>query len=278
MNLNWFESILYGLFTGLTDILPVCAQAHKTLMLKFFGIKGNMELADLLVHAAIAAALYFNTQSQMIRMNKARRLARIPKKKRKRPLDVRSLMDSSMLRTVLVPVVLGLLLYRQAAKLQGNLIVLSVFLFVNGIVLYVPQFLPGSNRDSRTLSRVEGLLMGLGGAVSVVPGISAMGATTAIGSVCGVERTYSLNMALMMNLFLTIGLLVYDVMAVMDKGIGTISAIILIRYFVAMLSAFIGSMLGIRLMRRLAAEQGYSMFAFYCFGLALFTFILNLMA
>lgn len=278
MNLNWFESILYGLFSGLTDILPVSAQAHKTLMLKFFGIKGNMELADILIHAAIAAALYFNTQSQLVRMNKARRLARIPKKKRKRPLDVRSLMDQSMLRTILVPVVLGLLLYRHAAELQGNLILLSVFLFVNGIILYVPQFLPGSNRDSRTLSRVEGLLMGLGGAVSVIPGISAMGATTSIGSVCGVERTYSLNMALMMNLFLTVGLLVYDVMAVMDKGMGTLSALIIIRYFAVMLAAFAGSTLGIRLMRRLAAEQGYSVFAFYCFGLALFTFILNLMA
>lgn len=278
MKLNWFESILYGLFSGLTDILPVSAQAHKTLMLKFFGIKGNMELADILIHAAIAAALYFNTQSQLVRMNKARRLARIPKKKRKRPLDVRSLMDQSMLRTILVPVVLGLLLYRHAAELQGNLILLSVFLFVNGIILYVPQFLPGSNRDSRTLSRVEGLLMGLGGAVSVIPGISAMGATTSIGSVCGVERTYSLNMALMMNLFLTVGLLVYDVMAVMDKGMGTLSALIIIRYFAVMLAAFAGSTLGIRLMRRLAAEQGYSVFAFYCFGLALFTFILNLMA
>ena len=58
MKLNWFESMLYGLFSGLTDILPVSVQAHQTLMLKFFGVKGNMELLDLLIHLAIAAALY----------------------------------------------------------------------------------------------------------------------------------------------------------------------------------------------------------------------------
>lgn len=278
MNLNWFESLLYGLFSGLTDILPVSAQAHKTMMLKFFGIRGNMDVMDLLVHLAIAAALYINCHSQLVRMNRARMLARIPKKKRKRPLDVRSMMDLSMLRTILVPAFLGLLLYRQGTKLQGNLMLLALFLFLNGIILYVPQFLPSGNRDSRTLSRVEGLLMGLGGVVSVVPGISAMAATTSVGSVCGVERSYGLNMALMMELFLTVGFLVFDVMGIMSNGMGTISALILLRYLFTALIAFGSSMAAIKLMRHLASNDGYSIFAFYCFGLALFTFILNLMA
>lgn len=278
MNLNWFESMLYGLFSGLTDILPVSAQAHKALMLKFFGIKGDMELLDLLVHLAIAAALYLNCRSQLLRMNRARMLARIPKKKRKRPLDVRSMMDLSLLKTILVPAFFGLLFYRQASGLKTNLMLLSLFLFLNGVALYVPQFLPGSNRDSRTLSRVEGLLMGLGGAVSVIPGVSAMGVTTAIGSVCGVERTYSLNMALMMNLFLTVGFLVYDIMGIAGSGLGVVSVSIILRYLFTALVAFGSSTLAIRLMRHLADSNGYSVFAFYCFGLALFTFILNLMA
>ena len=278
MKLNWFESILYGLFSGLTDILPVSAQAHKTLMLKFFGIKGNMELMDLLVHLAIAFALYLNCSSQLVRMTRAKALSRVPKRKRKRPLDMRSLMDLSLLKTILVPVILGLLLYRQSGKLQGNLVTLSVFLLINGIILYIPQFFSSGNKDSRTLSRVEGLLMGLGGAVSIVPGISAVGVTSSIGSLCGVERTYCLNMTLMMELFLTVGLVVYDVMGIASAGIGTLSFLILLRYLMTAVIAFAGAMAGIRLMRRFAESSGYAAFGFYCFGLALFTFILNLMA
>ena len=75
-----------------------------------------------------------------------------------------------------------------------------MFLFFNGIILYIPQFLPTGNRDSRTLSRVEGLLMGLGGAASILPGISAVGTAMSIGSVCGVERKYGLNMVLIMHI------------------------------------------------------------------------------
>lgn len=278
MNLNWFESALYGLFSGLTDILPVSAQAHRMLVLKFCGTKGSLDLLNLFIRFGVAAAMYIHCQTHLVRMSRAQRLARIPKKKRKRPLDTRSMMDLSMLKTMLVPAILGLFLYRYTQKLQSNLMMLSLFLFLNGIVLYVPQYLPAGNRDSRTLSRIEGLLMGLGGAVSIVPGISAMGVSTAIGSVCGVERTYGLIMALMMNLFLTIGFMVLDIIGIMNNGVGTISLTILLRYFLTAVIAFTGSMLGIKLMRRFAENNGYAPFAFYCFGLALFTFILNLMA
>ena len=278
MKLNWFESILYGLFSGLTDILPVSAQAHKSLMLKFFGINGNMEVMDLLVHAAVAAALYMACRSQLVRMGRASALSRVPKKKRKRPLDMRSLMDLSLLKTMLVPVILGLLLYRKGASLRGNLVLLAVFVLINGIMLYIPQYFSSGNKDCRTLSRVEGLLMGLGGGLSVIPGLSAVGVTTSIGSLCGVERTYCLNMTLMMNLFLTIGLIVYDVMGILEVGFGSISVLILLRYIMTAAIAYAAATFAIRLMRQLSQGEGYAIFGFYCFGQALFTFILNLMA
>lgn len=276
MDLNWLQSVFYGLFSGLMDILPVSAQAHKVLLLKFFGIRTNSDIAELLIHLGIFAALYYSTQAQLIRMNRARALARIPKNKRKRPLDTRSMMDWSMLMTMVVPVILGIVLYQHTTNIQSNLILISIFLFLNGVILYIPQFLPTGNRDSRTLSRVEGLLMGLGGAVSILPGISAIGAATSVGSVCGVERNYCLNMTLMMNLLLTAGMIVYDIIGIINTGLGTLSLIIIIRYLLTAAAAFGGAMAGIKIMRFLANEHGYSLFGVYCWGLALFTFIVNL--
>lgn len=278
VDLNWFESILYGFLSGLMDILPVSAQAHKVLLLKFYGIKGDTDLFRLMIHLGILAALYYSSQAQLIRMNRARALARVPKRKRKRPLDTRSMMDWSMLKTMIIPVLLGLWLNQYAVKISTNLILIALFLFLNGVILYIPQFFPTSNRDSRTLSRVEGLLMGLGGAVSVLPGISAIGVATSIGSICGVERTYGLNMALMMNAFLTLGFMVYDVMGIMNNGLDMLSLMIILRYIATAAAAFGGTLLGIKTMRQLAANHGYTLFGVYCWGIALFTFILNLIA
>lgn len=278
MDLNWMESVIYGFLSGLMDIVPLSAQAHRILLMKFFGISGGTDVMRLAVHIGVFGGLYYSCQSQIVRINRARALARVPKRRRKRPLDTRSLMDWSMLKTMLIPMVVGLFLYKYNTAMRDNLLLVAIFLLVNGIILYVPQFLPGSNRDSRTLTRLEGFLMGLGATASTLPGISAVGAAVSIGSVCGVERGFCLSMALMMNLALNLGLAIVDVFTLFTNGLGVFSFGILIRYLATGLTAFGGCLLGIKIMRILSENHGYSGFAFYCVGLSLFTFILNLMA
>jgi len=278
VELGWLKSLIYGFIGGLTEILPVSAQAHKALMLKFFGIGISLDLLNLAVHFGVFAALYFTFQSQLVRFGRARALARVPKQKRKRPLDTRTLMDWSLLKTMLIPVVLGLLLYRKGQGIGTHLVALAGIMFLNGLILYIPQFLPSSNRDSRTLSRLEGFLMGLGGAASVVPGISAVGTAASIGSVCGVEKSYGLNMALMMNMFLMFGLMVYDVLGVIGNGLIGFSFQMVLQHLLAAAAAFGAALLGVKLLRYLIQEHSLSVFAFYSVGLALFTFVLNLIA
>ena len=278
MELSLLESCIYGLLNGLLDILPVSGQAHSLLLLKFFGVKASSDVMELLIHLAVFAALYSGTRKHWVRMQRARALARIPQRKRKRPLDVRSMMDWSLLKTMLVPALIGVFLRQFTEGVGAKLSLIALFLFLNGVIVYAPQFFPTGNRDSRTLSRVEGLLMGLGGMISAVPGLSAMGAATAIGSVCGVERTYGLDMALMMNMGIVAGSMVYDVLGIVANGFGGFSLGIVLAYVISAACAYGGAVLGIRWMRRQAQGRGYAGFGVYCWGMALFTFILNLIA
>lgn len=277
MDLNWLQSIVYGLTSGLMDILPVSSQAHRLLLLKLFGADGRSDLMYLLIHLGIVVGLYINCTGHLIRMSRASRLSRIPKRKRKRPLDVKSLMDLSMLKTMLIPVILGMFLQKYTVSFQKSLLITSLFLLINGVILYAPQFLPTGNRDSRSLSRVEGLLMGLGGGVSVLPGISAMGAVTSIGSICGVDKKYCLDMAMLLNLFVNLGYAFLDVIGMASGGTGALSFGILMRYLFTGVAAFLGTYLGVKAMRNLSENHGFSLFGLYCFGLGLFCFILNLL-
>lgn len=278
MTLSWLESILYGFISGLTEMLPVSAQAHRLLMMKLFGVAGEPALLRLLVHVASLAAVYFACQTHIVKLMRAKSLSRVPKKKRRRPLDTKSLMDMSLWKTMLVPVILSFFFYEKARSLGSSLILVACFLFVNGLILYIPQFLPGSNKDSRSLSRVEGILMGLGGGLSVLPGMSAMGVSVSVGSVCGVERGYAVNMSLLMSLGIHVGLIVFDIMALISGGIGGLTLMGVLQCIVSAAAAFGGVTLGVKLMRSLAQNGGFALFGYYCWGLALFTFILNLMA
>lgn len=278
MELNWVQNLLYGFLAGLAEVLPISARAHELLLLKVLGVQANVGLLNFMCHLGAIAGLYGCCRGQIIRMNRARALARVPKRRRRRPLDTRSLMDWSMLKTMLLPAILGLLLYRYTQALEKKSALLAVLLLLNGVILYIPQFLPTSNRDSRNLSRVEGLLMGLGGTAAVLPGVSAIGASFSIGSICGVERNYGLTMAMLMDMGLLMGFVVYDVLGLVSGGLEGLRFGLVVQSLLGGGAAFGGAMLGGKVLRFLVQDHGLSLFGLYSFGLALFTFVLNLIA
>ena len=59
MDLNWLQSLLFGLISGLTDILPVSAQAHKALLLKLMGLSSEPIILRFMIHLATFAGLYY---------------------------------------------------------------------------------------------------------------------------------------------------------------------------------------------------------------------------
>lgn len=278
MNFGWFQSLLMGITTGITEILPVSAQAHNRILIKFIGRGNPSALLYLFIHAGVLAALYLSCHTHILKMIRAKKMSKIPKKKRKRPLDTRSLMDLKLLITMLIPVILVMFVWRKLEQLSSNTIIMATLLFLNGLILYIPQFLPSCNKDCRTLSRVEGLLMGIGGALSAFPGISGIGASLSVASVTGVERKYGLNMILLMNMGVLAGKMVYDVMDLFSSGAGYLSFAVLMYYLLACVASFLSAYLAIKILRGLAENKGYGNFAYYSWGLALFTFILTLMA
>ena len=127
MDLNWLQSLLIGLVSGLTDILPVSAQAHKVILLKLFGHSSEPIVLRFMIHLATLAGLYYCCQNQIVRISRQLRLSRIPKKRRKRPLDTKSLMDFSLWKTMAIPVILGFLLYQKVETLRGSLSLMAIF-------------------------------------------------------------------------------------------------------------------------------------------------------
>jgi undecaprenyl-diphosphatase len=278
MGFSWIESLLIGIMTGLAEILPVSAQAHSRIIEKFMGKGSVPALMLLFMHLGVLAALYISCQVHILKMVRAKKMSRIPKRKRKRPLDTRSMMDYSLWMTMLLPVILSLLAMNFLEGLATNAIIMATFLFLNALLLYIPQFLPSSNKDCRSLSRVEGLLMGLGGAFFAIPGFSGTGLGLSVASVTGVDRKYGLNMILLMDMGILAGKTIYDILDIIAAGVTGFGFAAFAFCVMAAVAAFISAYLAIRMMRNLAEEKGYGFFAYYSWGMALFTLILTLMA
>ena len=275
--MKWFQSIIFGLISGLSDVLPVSSQGHKAILLKIFGQNSEHPLLRLMIHIAILAALYYSCSSHILRLVRQLRLSRIPKKKRKRPLDVSAIMEFKLLRMMVIPALLGLLAYNRVAELGTKLQITAIFLVLNAVILFLPTLLPTGNKDARSMSALEGLLMGLGGAVSVLPGVSSVGAANAVASVCGAERAFALNLTYLMHMVLTVALIGFDFAALFATGLSAITGGVLVTYVLAAIAAFGGAYTGIKAMRLLAVNIGYTVFALYSIGAALLSFLLYLM-
>jgi len=278
VDLNWLQSLLFGLVSGLTDILPVSAQAHKAILLKLFGFASEPIILRFMIHVATFAGLYYCCQGHIMRISRQLRLSRIPKKRRKRPLDTRTLMDFKLLRMMIIPVILAFFAYQKTSVWNHSLNWIALFVLINAVIVYLPVLMPSGNKDSRSFSPVEGLLMGLGGATAIVPGISSVGATTSVLLLRGADRTFALNMALLLQMAVSASMVVMDVIAMSTYGIGIVSFGGIVCCILAGATAFAGVFLAIKFMRILAVNIGFNIFAFYNLGLALFSFILFLTA
>lgn len=277
MNLNWIETAIYGLVMGITEVLPVSSRAHGAMLSKLLG-QADSPLITLLLHLAAFLAIYTGCQAAIVRMLRALALSRVPKRRRKRPLDTKSLMDFRLWRTTVIPVVLCFFFYDKVRTLDSNLLIVSAFVMFNGLLLYIPQFFPGCNKDARNLSRFQGLAIGFAMGLSVFPGISGLGAALAIGLILGVESHYAVNLCLLTNLAALVCLIVHDVLAIAAVGIGMLTAVAAVKLLFMALAAFGGCRLAIRIMRKTVTSGGVSAFAYYCWGVALLVFILNLLA
>ena len=278
MTLNWFESLIIGFVSGIADIVPVSAQAHKSVLMTLFGVEQEPPLLRMFIHIAVFLGLYYSCQQQIRQMIRQKQLASIPKQRRKRPVDLRVLLDVRLLVTMAIPVVLGLFFYQKATALYSKLAWIALFLVVNGVILYLPSILPSGNKDSRSLSRLEAVLMGLGGAVSVLPGISSVGSMCSVGSVCGAERSYILNISLMMHMVITAAMIFFDFISLFTVGFGVVGFGGFLACLLAAAAAFVGTHYGIKIMRAMAVNIGFGIFAYYSLGLAVMAFVLYLSA
>lgn len=277
MELNILQSMFLGFISGITEVLPVSAQAHRLLFLNLYGISREPAFLRLMIHMSTVLILHFVCRKHIVRMMRAQRLARIPKHKRKRPLDMDALDDFRLLKMTLIPIVLSMFVFTKVQPLGHKLLILSLIWLINGIILYIPQFFPGCNKDSSAMSRISSLLFGLGGAASVMPGISCVGSAVSVGSMLGMEPKHALNLALVMNIPVNLGFALFDLMDLFSGGFSGFTFNALVGALAAGAAVAVGVVLSLNLLKKITERLGYGVFGFYCWGAALFTFVFYLM-
>ena len=126
------------------------------------------------------------------------------------------------------------------------------------------------------MSALDGWVIGLSGALGILPGISRSGMFTSAALGRGADRQNALNWAMLIMIPTFTSFLIVDCMGILSAGLIGLSVPVLLKGTLAGLASFCGSYCGISVMRFLSINAGFSGFSYYSWGLSLFTFILYL--
>ena len=273
--MSLIESILYGLVSGLTEFLPVSSRAHQTIMRLLFGADTRVPLQELLVHMGVLFAIVVSCRDVLVRLRREQKSGSRVQRRKLRMQD-KNYYDLRLLKTASYPLILGSLLYFTTVRFESNLLLVMAFCFLNGFVLLLADHTSRGNRDSRTMSALDGIVMGIAGALSVLPGISRTGLISAYGSARGADNDNVVNWAVILGIPAMLFAMLFDVVCVFSIGFGIRSVSMFGLSLLSGVAAFGGGYMGIALLKMALERSGYSKFAYYSIGAALFSFILFL--
>lgn len=271
-----FENMIYGFISGLTEFLPVSSRAHQILLRYMFGVDSRNFLQEFLVHIGILIAILFSCRDFLSRLRLEQKHVSASRRRGQRALDRKSYYDIRLLKTAAFPLVIGLFLSFVTVKSENNLIAVMACLLINALVLFLAEHTQHGNRDSRTMTGLDGIIMGVLGSLSVFPGISRTGMISAYTAMRGADFKHVTNWVFVLGIPAMIFFILFDVFGFFTVGAGVISLAVFAGYLLAGAFAFAGCYVSISVFLTLLNHAGFAQFAYYSVGAALFTFLLYL--
>ena len=280
--MTWLEAVLLGLIQGLTEFLPVSSSGHLEIGKALLGIEATDDLLfTTMVHAAtvLSTIIVFRKQIWAIIKGFFTGLKGIR-------VENGSLVCNDQTDYLLkicismIPVfVVGVFFKDSVEALFGSIQVVGFALVATALLLFFSDFAskPGrkpifqSKEYRNGISYWQALVVGLGQAFAVIPGLSRSGTTISTGLICGVKREVMAQFSFLMVLVPILGETFLELVGG-EFGASSVGALPLALGF---LSAFISGLFACKVMIALVKKAKLSWFALYCLIAAAAIFIFS---
>lgn len=255
--MNWLQALVLGLVQGLTEFLPVSSSGHLAFVRELLGVDAPEDLMfEVTVHAATVLATIVVFRKQIMHL-----LQGLFRFRMNEETDYILKLCLSM-----VPVfIVGVFFKDYVEDLFSSLLVVGIALLVTAVLLLLSDKYSCSadseNVNGRNgISWWQALVIGVGQAFAVIPGLSRSGTTISVGLLCGVKRSDVAQFSFLMVLLPVLGEAFLDVIG----GEFSSSSISALPLAVGFLSAFFSGLFACKAMIALVKKASLKWFAIYC--------------
>ncbi|MDG2028000.1 MAG: undecaprenyl-diphosphate phosphatase [Acidimicrobiales bacterium] len=191
------HAIVLGIVQGLSEFLPISSSGHLELTRWLFGwddLSPEIETSfDVAVHlGTLLGAIAY------LRRDVAKYIAAGMAPLRRQPLTTDGRIAWFLVASAVPAGITGVLLKDQIADLD-SIVMIAVMLIVFGLLLLAADRLP-ERRSLDEFTLRDALLMGLGQALALQPGVSRSGATLTVSRFVGFERDAAARLVFLMSL------------------------------------------------------------------------------
>ncbi|MBR1869442.1 MAG: undecaprenyl-diphosphate phosphatase [Bacteroidales bacterium] len=253
--MDWFQAIILGLVQGLTEFLPVSSSGHLAIGRQILGVEASGDLVfEVTVHAATVLATIVVFRKQILDLFKG-----LFKFRYNDETDYICKIVVSMIPVFFV----GVFFKDFVEGLFSSLLVVGVALVVTACLLFFSDRKPAAAPAAEVrngISFLQALVIGIGQAFAVIPGLSRSGTTISTGLLSGVKRENVAQFSFLMVLVPILGEAFLDLVGG-DMAASSIGALPLILGFV---SAFVSGLFACKVMIALVKKAKLKWFALYC--------------
>jgi undecaprenyl-diphosphatase len=267
--LNIFSSIVLGAIQGVAEFLPISSSGHLSLFQHFFGLANPEETLffDVLLHLGTLIAVFIYYWRDIVELiQEFFRLVGCVVSKKKREQVGRLSPSGRMILMIIVatlPLFVILPIKDKVESLYGNTIFIGIALLVTGFLLFWSDRMGRGRKTARSATMLDALLVGVGQAIAVVPGLSRSGTSISVGLMRGFRRTFAVRFSFLMSIPAVLGANILSIVDAVQTGI-EVSEIPV--YIVGTIVAAVAGYFAIRMVNNLAGRGKFGAFAYYCWG------------
>lgn len=260
------QYIFFGFVQGFTEPIPISSSGHLVIVQDLFGLKMENLSFEILVNFGSLIAVLIIYRQDIIRLIKNGTQHLI--KRDKQTKDDFNFIFYLIIATIPAGVI-GILFEDQIAATFSTSKMVGLTLIITGFALWVIRNLRGRKIDG-DLTLKDAIIIGLAQSVALIPGISRSGATIVAAMLLGLKQETAFRFSFLLYIPVSFGTLLLSIDKLFDERL----AVLWIPYLLAFLTAATATYFSLRWFMGVMARGNLKYFAFYCFIVGIFAFLI----